>query len=198
MPRVSPLSAWAESALNEIVLRLSTQLDDNVLGDRDSTAIIGRHVTRTLEWRARNTVVDIVAIVESYSINRLVAVNDSVSRQELFTWKKREGAYLKYAGVNLEHDIPDYQKLKGFVEARNAIQHGLGSLTDLQLGADRRRDTFDALAVAGIPLQGDTVVIQRSSVERCRTVSERFVLAVDHAVLAPQTASRDSAQNMTR
>lgn len=67
--------------------------------------------------------------------------------------------------------------LLGFVDARNAIAHGLGSLTRKQL--QKRSKVSARLAQAGISLARDVLKLQPANVERCATVMKDYVRWLD-------------------
>lgn len=74
----------------------------------------------------------------------------------------------------------------GFVEARNALQHGLGRLTEMQLDPTSRRgreprrtQVLRDLAACGLVLNGDRVTVLVRDVERCLVACRELVLAAD-------------------
>lgn len=67
----------------------------------------------------------------------------------------------------------------GYVEVRNAIQHGLGRLTAQQL--DRREQTLSRIAASGVDLNGDRVTVTDDDVDRCYRTCRRFVHHADGA-----------------
>src|SRR6266566_8914198 len=99
-------------------------------------------LTRYLRWLA------LIALAENFAVLRLISVRPSVTPDAVSTWQKRERAWSQSTGVQLS-SYKRWQSLSGFIEARNAIQHGLGNLTDRQLGENRTR-VLSQLKSAGV------------------------------------------------
>jgi hypothetical protein len=77
------------------------------------------------------------------------------------TWEQRFASWDGLHDVRVK-DFPGYSPLWGYIEARNAIVHGLGSLTRKQLKSETR-------------------VVGRLKTARINTVGDRLVLTADHA-----------------
>jgi hypothetical protein len=129
--------------------------------------------------RHENALVDLVAVTENFTSRRLLELRSQVSEFQVFTWAKRREAWAKHGPVDLTTITPHWLALQGFIEARNALQHGLGRLTNSQLRPQWRQETLDRIKAARIFLSGDIVQIREDTVINCRTVCEDYVLALD-------------------
>lgn len=178
--RVEPKSVWAEHALLDLAIRGS---DAAAIVARPSSSMgtVGRHLRYDLvSWRAGNALVDMVSVAEVFTTSLLLSLNEAIGADELSTWPKRKSGWVKHAGVKLE-ELDGWARLQGFIQARNAIQHGLGRLTDQQLKDGRRPDTLAQLEAASIPLMGDRVLIDEDVVSHCHRIAERFIMSLDEA-----------------
>lgn len=174
-----------EVALAQLAMRL---LDYDQLSARDLTALYpsGRHLRlQQVGLRHANALVDLVAVAENFATKRLLELHPEVSEYQVSTWEKRRQAWKSSADIELRDLTPNWRKLIGFVEARNAFQHGLGRLTDMQLSAARRGDVLACLAAANITLIGDTIRIGSRDVRACHGICEEFVLALDNEARTP-------------
>jgi hypothetical protein len=173
------VSAEAEWALERLVARLAEFLQ---LARAEATAPIrGRHVASHLSTHEVNALVDLVAIAESFSIDRLVRVR-YVAQNGLQTWVARKNAWTLKASVDLTA-CPCWKALMGFVEARNAWQHGLGRLTDRQLGK-HKQEVLGWLDAAAVRLNGDVLLVSGDDVVRCAGVCRDFIGWLDLAAPA--------------
>lgn len=78
----------------------------------------------------------------------------------------------------------DWLRMMGYVEIRNAIQHGLGRLTESQVSA-RRHDTLRWIRASGVYLDGDQVRLAGSDVAACFATCAAFVIWLDTKAPAP-------------
>ncbi len=168
-------TAQAEWSLRRLTSRTAEYLDTAA-----SPAVLGRHLPDRLATRDANALVSLVAVAESFCVARLASVGLTA---DVGTWKKREAAWLKRS-VDLVKDYAGWLALMGFVEARNAIQHGLGTLTDQQLGK-YKTETLAALAAAAIRLNGAALIIGTSDIARCDRICTEFVRWLDAAAPTP-------------
>lgn len=167
------LSQSAEAALDRLATRYAEQR--RLAGP--STYGHGRHAPRLEQTRQANAVVDMVAVAEAFSIDRLLAGWPSTPPASVGTWKKREKAWR-----DVRADLTattSWLALMGFVEVRNALQHGLGRLTDQQLGG--RDQTLTRISSSGVDLNGDRVTVTDVDVQRCYRTCRKFVLQADDA-----------------
>lgn len=180
----APLTSLGEGASS----RLVTRFEDFKLIDERATSDLwpGRHAPGGgSDARRGNAVVDIVAICENFATNRILQVCPGLNDHDVFTWAKREKAWLDELGVAYHSLGTHWPGVEGFVEVRNALQHGLGRLTDSQLSAKRRSAVLNAIAAAGVELNGDRVILTSSDVASCAHACRNFILQLDHAAPSP-------------
>lgn len=178
-----PLTSLGEDALHRLISRYE---DFKLLDERDiAYSRPGRHGSaQGLEVRYANAIVDIVATCENFATVRILQACPTLAEHDVFNWTKRRKAWLDELGVDFGKMGTDWEQVEGFIEARNALQHGLGRLTDSQLA--KRRDTvLGAIRAAGVELNGDRVVLGSSDVARCADACTNFTLQLDHS--APAT-----------
>lgn len=182
MPSAVALSALAEIALRRLAVRAATHADqlDRPAGEP------GRHLpARELDSHV-NALVDLVAVTESFFADRLAEVVPGPRQPS--AWHDRVKALRGATGFDVAAH-PRWPELMGFVEARNALQHGLGRLTNKQLdptsdnGREPRRvQVLRNLAASRLSLNGDRVSVLPSDVERCAAACRELVLAADAAI----------------
>ena len=142
----------------------------------------GRHSAGRFRARDANAIVDFVAIAESFSIGRLVHIR-SIAAGDLLRWAQRKKAWSKHVNVDLA-SFHDWGSLMGFVEARNAIQHGLGRLTDHQLGK-YKQEVLGSLDAANLSRNGDVLLFSEQDVARCFEVCGGFIEWLDSTAPKP-------------
>jgi hypothetical protein len=167
-------TAHAEWALKRLSARTAEYLHSTpmpILG--------GRHLSEPIAPRHANALVDFVAVAEAFCVARLISLG---ATGDVNTWEKRAKALSTRAiDVNLFSDWPS---LMGFVEVRNAIQHGLGRLTERQLGKHKAQ-IRGWLTAAAVPLNGDQVILRSEDVTRCGQVCGRFIRWLDATAPPP-------------
>ena len=173
MPSGIDLSRSADAALD----RLAARHAEHLRLSGPSPADHGRHVPRHEQTREANGVVDMVAVAEAFSIDRLLESWPTTPSASTGIWKRREKAW-RDVGADLTVKT-SWLPLMGYVEVRNAIQHGLGRLTAQQL--DRREQTLSRIAASGVDLNGDRVTVTDDDVNRCYRTCHRFVHQADGA-----------------
>jgi hypothetical protein len=168
---VNVVTAEAEWAHERLVARLA---EFRQLSRADAAAPLarGRHAANRLRTHDANALVDLVGIAESFCVDRVVRVH-AIALNELLTWANRQKAWARKAGVDLAA-FPNWDALMGFVEARNALQHGLGRLTDRQLGRHKQQ-IFDWLDAAAVQRNGDVLLVSAHDVRRCAQVCRDFI-----------------------
>jgi hypothetical protein len=183
--KLAATTRLGEASLLQIALRA---MDHERLSrsDHERDALVGRHVwLNKSQLRHGNAVVDLVAVAENFTSSRLLQLRPTLTENDVFTWERRRRAWAEHGPVDLVTVAPDWLALQGFVEARNALQHGLGLLTDFQLDPRRREETLARLLAAPVYLTGDVVHIRVETVYRCRDVCESYVLTLDNAAPSP-------------
>lgn len=137
------------------------------------------------------TVAQMVSVSEYFSISRLFEFIESrldgstemayqiweESQGGIETsWERQVQGWSKYASVSIKAD-PSYTSLSPYIEVRNAVMHGLGSLTRRQ---QRRAATLvPELARAGISVDGTRVELSRDDVLACRDATVAFIEWLD-------------------
>jgi hypothetical protein len=181
--QVSAATGLGEAARAQLGMRL---LDHDRLAALDLGTLhpSGRHIWfPQIDQRHANALVDLVAVAENFSSQRLLNVHPELDESQISSWDKRRREWSSRSRIDLTSVTPHWHKLMGFVEARNAFQHGLGRLTDMQLG--RRRDSIlSDLAAAGISLTGDLVRVDGKTVTECHTICDEFIVVLDNAARA--------------
>ena len=170
LPVIAP-TIEAEAALRQLNARIReyraspAELSDSV-----------RFLSVGLSYRDANAVVDLAAIAEAYCVARLAAGGVT---KDVNTWDKRKKGWKK-TGIDLAN-CPVWNALMGYVEARNAIQHGLGKLTDQQLDDRRRTDILRHLTAASIYRNGDTLFLNEDDIAKCERTCATFIRWLDLA-----------------
>lgn len=184
-----PITELGEASVAQLAMRL---LDHDRLVAQDLSVLYpaGRHSWLPLVGlRHAHALVDLVAVAENFAATRLRQLHTAVPEKEVSSWEKRRRAWNKHDDVDLTSITPNWHKLMGFVEARNAFQHGLGRLTEMQLGGTRRGDVLSDLAIAGVSVVGDLIQVEAKTVKACHSVCEEFVLALDNKATLAATPS---------
>lgn len=176
MPSLVQRSIYAEASLAHIASRVSDYRKLTRM-DTDADPRLRPRLWRPIEMRHANAIVDLLSIVESFVSVLLLNLRPEVSSGNVLTWKKRENAWAKHASVGLAN-YRDWSALMGFAEVRNALQHGLGKLTERQL-VDHRTEVLAHIKSSQVNLNGDRVMLSKSDVERCEQVCVNFVEWLD-------------------
>lgn len=127
------------------------------------------------ERAAQLVLANVVAVTEFFCDERLNKARQTVIAAT--SWPAREMAW-SHCGVNLA-TLTNYLPFRGFNEARNAIMHGLGSLTSSQKRPDRVVDVKARLAAASIALLRSRIVVADQDIARCVSSCINFVLELD-------------------
>ncbi len=107
---------------------------------------------------------------------RVAVLWDSHVDRETDTWEQRMATWRLVHSVSIPSS-PRYDVLFGFIQARNAIVHGLGSLTRKQL-RDRTKSVA-RLRAARISVNGDQLVLTGRHVEQCADVVRTLIRWLD-------------------
>lgn len=158
-----------------------------VVGDhhRRSRALLpGKNRIITSEPNAEDratqlTIALLVAITENYSSNALLGI-PQVSQNDVRSWQNQEAAWLAKAGVNLEA-CPSYFAFRGWNEARNAIMHGMGALTEMQRTSRWAGDVLSRLSSARVLLRRNQLVLDHVDLGRCVKTCYDFIGELDDA-----------------
>jgi hypothetical protein len=109
---------------------------------------------------------------------RVSALWDSHVDRETDTWEQRIATWRLIHSISIPSS-PRYDVLFAFIQARNAIVHGLGSLTRKQL-RDRTKSVA-RLRAARISVSGTQLVLNDSHVEQCADAVRRLIRWLDDA-----------------
>lgn len=135
------------------------------------------------------TLPHIAAVAEEYSRSMLLACSEPLVPQthaildELWedaerraeTWPGQEKAWRGWHGIDIAREQP-YQELRGVIEARNAIVHGIGELTKRQTrGKDGGKKVIAALKKVGIRVSGRKVVVDDEAMKTCIDTARGFI-----------------------
>jgi hypothetical protein len=141
--------------------------------------------------QCQSTLVRLLSITESFAsellmreIDKAAARAESVSIDHIWqdaairgtgTWSEQQNAYANWLGVK-----ENWKVVERLAEARNAVAHGLGTLTRRQLRNEA--SVRNKLKEAGITLAGVRVVLSdaalSSAAADCRDLIHRLDLAV--------------------
>lgn len=146
--------------------------------------------------RAHGTVVRIVSIAESFANQQLVTrlemqappprtqfIESLYVREEnnaVSSWDKIRENYKKWVdGVQLVR-CDKYEVVMTFVEARNAIVHGLGALTKRQVRAPSRAALIDSLTALDITVDRVyRLTISEDAVKKAALACRAFISSLD-------------------
>jgi hypothetical protein len=169
------MSALAEALLGQLAWRAA---DHRWLRLRQESGVAadGRHVRRDIQNRDANALVDFVSVTESFDTGRLLPFIPPSGAADVGTWQKRTKAWKRYAETD-RTTFDRWQALMGFVDVRNALQHGLGQLTDLQLR--HREQILGQIKAAGVNLNGDQLKVTRVDAERCYLTCTDYIRFLD-------------------
>ncbi|WP_404430699.1 hypothetical protein LG299_12485 [Microbacterium lacus] len=134
-----------------------------------------------------------ISITESFCADRLLAlaeaeidptandvrstVWDRAATTTVSTWEGIRGGYRDWFQIK-----PNWPSLEPLVEVRNAIAHGLGNLTRIQ--KKNPQGVRDKLALAGITLDEDRVLLDEADITQIRSVCVALVVEIDELVQA--------------
>jgi hypothetical protein len=118
-------------------------------------------------------IASLVATIEHYSLDVLEVHTGKRPR----SWHKQAELWLSELGVQLAARCPNYPALRGFVEARNAVMHGQGSLTDQQVkeSAERWAQIKAFMKAAGLERMRRLLILTPETVARCTDVCTAVV-----------------------
>lgn len=171
------MTSLGEAALGRLIIRFTdyrTLLESSEMRAGEHR---GRHIRDADGARHHNALTDLVAVLESFTTVRLLNLRPTVPNKDVMNWVGRIKMWKKHGGVDLT-TFPETQAILGFVQVRNALEHGIGRLTERQLG-EHRDQILTQIAAAGVHLNGDLLSVTPNDVSRCLDVGERFVHFLD-------------------
>lgn len=186
-------SELALAQVNRVLGRFRADTTDRVaLAARGWSRISGR-TTRTADQvhRIEDALTRFMAIADEYTFGLLVDLTearlgtDSVTEvlwefyieRETDSWKRRFGSWKALHGVSIP-SFPRYDRLLGYIEARNAIAHGLGSLTRKQQKSKDK--TIAHLRAARIGLTDLRLALVEDHALECAALIRAFIEWLDH------------------
>jgi hypothetical protein len=172
----NPRTNLAEAAIYQIAMRME---DYRVLTYLDEKADTFRHtLLSTDQLRSGNALVDVVAVVENFVSQRVLAACPSLNEDDVFSWPKRQKAWLAHLNVDFVR-LQRWNEVKGYIQVRNALQHGLGRLTESQLGKWRDETLLVVRSSRGIDLKGDRIYVSSEAVASCADACRGLILELD-------------------
>lgn len=138
-----------------------------------------------------------VSIAEDYARSRLIQITEDVIRLqhpvEVLMWTRTEesaeaswenlgDAWSNWHQVDLAA-APTYNELRGYVEARNSILHGLGELTRKQTRGRSAQRTRSRLGHAHITLDGRRLRLRSDDIDGATRVTVDFIEWLDRELL---------------
>lgn len=109
---------------------------------------------------------------------------DRAATTAVSAWQEQEKHYTAWLGVR---DV-DWQPMHRLAHARNAIAHGLGTLTRLQ--RRKHQSVHAALRTAAIPTDGDRIRLDDNAVSHAAATCRTFINSLDAAVQQRHPAAR--------
>ena len=143
----------------------------------------GRHQPAHRDTRNGNAVTDCVAVAESFSTGRLLALRPELKPRDVSAWDKQWKAWRKHRPVDLCL-WEGWPKFRGYVEVRHALQHGLGRLTGPSTRKDRKnnqREFLTWIKAANVQLNGLNIMLTDDDPIACSGVCADFVRFLDAA-----------------
>jgi len=102
---------------------------------------------------------------------------EEVERRSAMSWSAREDAFKAFHSVPISQ-LPRYREFRAGVEVRNAIAHGLGSLT---LAQRRKPQLRSQLASIDVRVVDSRIALTEASLHRAVDFSTGLVLDLDNA-----------------
>jgi hypothetical protein len=110
-------------------------------------------------------------IVPSESVVRSL-VWDKASTVAIGSWPAMKEAYNSWFGVK-----PDWAGVEALIQVRNAIAHGLGELTRLQLR--KRPSTAASINRAGVVLADNRIILSEENMQDARDCCAKLIESLD-------------------
>lgn len=147
----------------------------------------------TEQIQCQSTLVRLLSITESFAsqlllreIDKVAARARSVAIDRIWddaavkgtnTWNEQRDSYANWLGVKV-----DWKVVERLAEARNAVAHGLGTLTRRQLR--KEASVRSKLKEAGIPLTGIRIVLSDAALSSAANDCRGLIYSLDLAVQA--------------
>lgn len=142
--------------------------------------------------RFESTYLRLIGIVEAYidsmcsNLFRRQLVDEAPMLRALITaaeaqastnWKERKSAFSDYHGVSLG-SCARWSELDAGIDIRNAIAHGLGTLTKRQ----RNRKSREKMKSVGAVIVDDRLMLSDKALKKCLVFTTEFVKSVDSKI----------------
>jgi hypothetical protein len=178
------LSTLAEDAVGDIRLIVHDYAAVRAVG---GPSRVGRFYVAGANFGDRATqfaIANIVGVVEHYAEQVLLAVGCAPSN--IKSWGDKPRAWQNRFGVDIETACGSFAAMRGYYEARNAIMHRRGELTDSQ----RKPDVYARLMTAGVPRVGFNVVVTEAMVSDCADTCVQCIEEMDITTAAATSSSQ--------
>ncbi|MGM1061370.1 hypothetical protein [Saccharothrix sp. Mg75] len=180
--------ALALLAENRAVYR-STEQDDVIVGRIQVAGSLGAFDHD--QTKLASTYLRYVGVVESYLDSlggqiwrETIKSHSSVIRQLVTdmelratsTWDERKSSLSRYHSIDIQ-SFGRWSEFDAAIDVRNAIAHGLGSLTMRQRNSKDR----DKIRAIGVSVVGDRIDLDWNALDRCYLLCRELILYVDAA-----------------
>src|SRR5579862_2394619 len=146
--------------------------------------------TRRRGVRTEDALVRFMSIADEFTFGLLIHVTETklpkderirvlwarYEERHSNTWEQRFASWEALHKVAVS-SFPKYSPLWGYIEARNAIVHGVGSLTRRQLA--KRARSVGRLSTARIGVSGDRVILAPGNAIECAVVVRELITWLD-------------------
>lgn len=165
-------SQHAEHAIADIRLIVHEHLAARVSDSRAGIGRFGGSHTGFGDRATQFAIANIVGIIEQYAERTLLDAGAHPNKVK--TWDNKIAAW----SDKFSEDITTcsaFQPMRGYYEARNAIMHRRGELTDSQ----RKEAVYKRLSAAGITLIGFNVVVDLTTLHACAFTCVKCIEQLD-------------------
>lgn len=174
MPRSRTMpSSHAEYAIADIRLIVHEHLAARASDSRTRVGRFGGPHTGFGDRATQLAIANIVGIVEQYAERTLLEAGALPNKVK--TWDNKIDAWSLMFGKDLTTACPAFQPMRGYYEARSAIMHRRGELTDSQ----RKDAVYQRLRAAGVTLIGFNVVVDLTTLQACASTCVTCIEQLD-------------------
>src|SRR5439155_8555989 len=101
VPSTAGMTALGEAALGQLVIRVADYRTLLRLSEGAPDGHRGRHLRGSAAVRHGNALTDLVAVLESFTITRLLNLRPAVAHNQVMNWIDRIRMWKKHGGVDL-------------------------------------------------------------------------------------------------
>ena len=151
--------------------------------DLEETAIAGgllRIISVTEEFTSSTLIREIERRIPIAN-NQVARIWDATSNDLAMSWQRVCTGWKDLLDINVEQSAT-FKQLHPFIEARNAVTHGLGDLTRKQRSKQGGAAVKAKLASAGFQLVGNRIMLSQADVAKAATVAVGFIKWLDFSV----------------